>query len=195
MSQAQDRLSELKNLLQQYSYEYHVLDDPSVSDAVYDSLVSELKQLEDKHPELITTDSPTQRVGNQPLEKFSKVQHTSRMLSLNDVFSREDVEAWVKRTDKLAPGKTHEFDCGLKMDGLACALIYQDGVLERAVTRGDGLVGEDVTQNVRTIKSVPLKLRDNGKNKQFLAGRTEVRGEIIMLKKDFAKLNEQRQYL
>lgn len=186
------RLDELKKLLQQYSYEYHVLDNPSVPDAVYDSLISELKKIEDTNPELVTPDSPTQRVGNKPLDKFTKVQHTSRMLSLNDVFSREDVEAWVKRTDKLAPGSSHEFDCGLKMDGLACALIYQDGLLQRAVTRGDGLVGEDVTGNVRTIKSVPLRLRDDGKNSQFLRGRTEIRGEIVMLKSDFKKLNDAR---
>lgn len=192
-SDARDRINELKKLMAKYSYEYYVLDAPSVTDAIYDGLMRELKSLESLHPELITPDSPTQRVGGVPLEEFEKVQHSSRMLSLNDVFSREDVEAWVKRTDKLAPGKTHEFFCDIKMDGLACALVYQGGVLQRAVTRGDGFTGEDVTVNVRTIASVPLKLRDEQNTTHLLKGRTEIRGEIIMLKKDFEALNHKRE--
>lgn len=190
---AKKRYNELKKLLNAYSHEYHVLDNPSVSDAVYDGLIRELKALEAINPDLITPDSPTQRVGDRPLEKFTKVEHSSRMLSLNDVFSREEVEAWIKRTDKLAPGRTHEFSAELKLDGVACALIYVDGAFSRAVTRGDGMVGEDVTQNVRTIKSVPLTLRHDKKTSQFSKGRTEIRGEIIMLKKDFEALNKQRE--
>jgi DNA ligase (NAD+) len=189
---AAKRLHELRTLLNTYSHEYHVLDSPSVSDAVYDGLMRELKVLEAEHPELITSDSPTQRVGGTPLEQFNKVTHSSRMLSLNDVFSRAEVEAWIKRTDKLAPGKTHEFFVDIKMDGLACALMYQDGRFVQAVTRGDGLVGEDVTENVRTITSVPLKLRMAKGFEQFLHGRTEIRGEIIIHKKDFEALNAQR---
>lgn len=177
----------------QYSYEYYVLDNASVSDAVYDGLMRELKALEQAHPGLVTADSPTQRVGGQATEGFKKVRHSSRMLSLNDVFSREEVEAWVQRTDKLAPGRTHEFAAELKMDGLAAALVYQNGQFVQAVTRGDGFIGEDVTANVRTIKSVPLQLRDDSNNGLFLRGRTEVRGEIIMLKKDFEALNKQRE--
>lgn len=192
-TQAGNRLAELRQLMAKYSYEYYVLDMPSVSDAIYDGLMRELKKLEDKYPELITPDSPTQRVGGQPLDKFTKVRHSSRMLSLNDVFSREDVEAWVKRTEKLMPGRRHEYFCDIKMDGLACALVYQDGELVRAVTRGDGLVGEDVTMNVRTIKSVPLKLRHEKRHAEFLRGRTEIRGEIVMYKKDFEWLNRQRE--
>lgn len=187
------RVEELRKLLNQHSYEYHVLDEPSVSDAVYDGLMQELKQLEADHPELVAPDSPTQRVGNVPLSKFAKVTHSSRMLSLNDVFGREDVEAWVKRMDKLLPGRSHEFSAEIKMDGLACALIYEDGVFMRAVTRGDGLVGEDVTTNVRTLPSVPLRLREAAGLEHFLRGRTEIRGEIIMLKADFDKLNKQRE--
>lgn len=187
------RYEELKKLLNQYSYEYHVLDNPSVSDAVYDGLMRELKALEEVNPGLITPDSPTQRVGNRPLEAFQKIRHSQRMLSLNDVFSREEVEAWVARMDKLLPGRKHEYFAEIKMDGLACALVYEDGLLARAVTRGDGFIGEDVTQNVRTIGSVPLKLREDTKHKSFLSGRTEIRGEIIMLKKDFEALNKQRQ--
>lgn len=186
------RVAELRELLNRYSYEYHVLDHPSVSDAVYDSLFSELKQLEASHPELITSDSPTQRVGNELKGGFAKVEHSTRMLSLNDVFDPGEVEDWVKRMDKLLPGRRHEFFADIKMDGLACALIYQDGVLIQAVTRGDSYVGEDVTNNVRTIANVPLRLHRQKGFEQFLNGRTEVRGEIVMLKHDFDKLNEQR---
>jgi len=191
-SKAEARATELKKLMAQYSYEYYVLDNPSVSDAVYDGLMRELKDIEAAFPELITPDSPTQRVGGKALAKFNKVRHSSRMLSLNDVFSREDVEAWLARTDKLAPGNKHEFFADIKMDGLACALVYQDGVFTQAITRGDGLVGEEVTENVRTIPSVPLTLRVSKGYEHFLRGRTEIRGEIIMLKKDFEALNEQR---
>lgn len=192
MTQALSRITELRTLLNRYSYEYHVTDTPSVSDAVYDGLFSELKQLEAQYPELVTPDSPTQRVGNELKDGFQKVQHSSRMLSLNDVFDTDEVEAWVTRMDKLLPGRKHEFFADIKMDGLACALIYQDGVLAQAVTRGDSYIGEDVTNNVRTIKNVPLRLRSEPGFEKFLQGRTEIRGEIVMLKKDFDALNEKR---
>lgn len=186
------RAHELRDLINRYSYEYHVLDKPSVDDAVYDSLFTELKQLEAAHPDLITPDSPTQRVGNELSGGFKKVTHSSRMLSLNDVFDTADVEAWVQRMDKLLPGRKHEFFADIKMDGLACALVYQDGLLIQAVTRGDSFVGEDVSANVRTIKNVPLKLQKVRGFEKFLVGRTEIRGEIVMLKKDFERLNAQR---
>lgn len=192
MTQSQVRIDELRQLINTYSYEYHVNDAPSVTDAVYDSLFAELKKLEAQHPELITPDSPTQRVGSELKGGFTKVRHTSRMLSLNDVFDVSDVEAWVARMDKLLPNRSHEFFADIKMDGLACALIYEDGLLVRAVTRGDSFVGEDVTANVRTIKNVPLRLRRTAGLEQFLEGRTEIRGEIVMLKNDFNKLNTQR---
>lgn len=191
-NQPESRIQQLRELLAQYSYEYHVLDQPSVSDAIYDSLFGELKQLEAEHPELITADSPTQRVGNELLGGFQKVTHSSRMLSLNDVFDRSEVEAWVLRMDKLLPGKKHEFFADTKKDGLACALVYQDGLLVQAITRGDSYVGENVTANVRTIKNVPLRLRRAKGFEKFLTGRTEIRGEIVMLKKDFDALNEKR---
>lgn len=190
--QPEQRAKELRELLARYSYEYHVLDRPSVDDAIYDSLIGELKKIEAEYPASITPDSPTQRVGNELLGGFKKVQHSSRMLSLNDVFDVAEVEAWVKRMDKQLPGRTHEFFADVKMDGLACALIYQDGVLVQAVTRGDSFIGEDVTANVRTINNVPLRLRSEKGFEHFLLGRTEVRGEIVMLKKDFAALNEKR---
>ncbi|MBF1024713.1 MAG: NAD-dependent DNA ligase LigA [Candidatus Nanogingivalaceae bacterium] len=187
-----NRLDEIKKLLNQYSYEYYVLDQPSVSDAVYDSLMAELKKIEVEHPEWITLDSPTQRVGNKLLDGFQKVRHQRRMVSLNDVFDKSEIEAWIKRTDKLMPGRRHEFFTDIKMDGLACALIYIDGVLAQAVTRGDSFVGEDVTNNVRTIRNIPLRLREAPGFEQFLRGRTEIRGEIVMLKRDFAELNEKQ---
>ena len=186
------RLNEIKKLLSKYSYEYYALDQPSVSDAVYDSLMSELKQIEAAHPAWITPDSPTQRVGNKLSDGFAKVRHPRRMVSLNDVFDKDDVVAWVNRIDKLLPAENHEFFADIKMDGLACALIYIDGIFTQAVTRGDSFVGEDVTNNVRTIKNVPLRLHETKGYEIFLRGRTEIRGEIIMLKKDFTALNEQQ---
>lgn len=190
--EAEKRLSELKNLMAQYAREYYVLDNPSVSDAIYDGLMQELKKIEENFPELVMPDSPSQRVGGAPLSKFRKIQHSSRMLSLNDVFSRHDVEAWVKRIDKLLPSNRHEFFCDIKMDGLACALVYQDGEFVSAITRGDGFIGEDVTLNIKTIKNVPLRLISDDNNKKFCKGRTEIRGEIIMLKSDFDALNKAR---
>ena len=192
MSQPTKRYAELLDLLNQYSYEYHVLDRPSVDDAVYDSLMRELKTLEQEHPEIISPASPTQRVGSELKGGFQKVTHSTRMLSLNDVFDRSEVEAWVKRMDKVLPGAKHEFFADVKMDGLACALVYQDGLLTTAVTRGDSYIGEDVTNNVRTIANVPLQLKRTPGYEQLLNGRTEVRGEIVMLKKDFEVLNEKQ---
>lgn len=183
------RAAELRKLINDYSYHFHSLDESLVSDAVYDALWDELRDLETTYPSLVTPDSPTQRVGSTMLDGFEKVEHIYRMLSLHDVFSREDVEAWVKRTDKLLPGRTHEYFADVKMDGLACALVYQDGVLVQAITRGDSFVGEDVTSNVRTIKNVPLRLRSSTETDKFLNGRTEIRGEIVIFKKDFEMLN------
>lgn len=195
MSKAADaeRIIKLRELINNYRYHYHVLDESIMSEAAADSLKHELTQLEASNPELITSDSPSQRVAGMALDKFVKVQHQNRMISLNDVFNRSEVEAWIKRMDKLLPGSKHEFFCDIKMDGLACSLVYLDGELVQAVTRGDGQVGEDVTMNVRTIQNVPLRLRTSANTKDFLAGRTEVRGEIIMTKQDFAELNAARE--
>lgn len=175
--------------MQRYSNEYYAHDEPSVSDAIYDGLMRELKGIEAEHPEIISADSPTQRVGNIALDKFGKVTHSQPMISLNDVFSRSEVEEWVRRTEKLAPGRKLEFFTDIKMDGLACALIYEDGLLVQAITRGDGKIGEDVTQNIRTIRNIPLKLHGD---RPSLVGRIEIRGEVVMLKKDFAELNKRR---
>lgn len=189
---AEQRIVKLRDLINDYRYHYHVLDESIMSEAAADSLKHELSQLEEQFPELITPDSPTQRVAGKALSKFAKVQHQTRMISLQDVFDRAEVAAWIERMKKVRQDITEEFLCDIKMDGLACALIYDDGMLMRAVTRGDGLVGEDVTMNVRTIQNVPLTLRANQRFAHFLRGRTEIRGEIVMHKADFAALNQRR---
>ena len=191
--QAESRLSEIKTLMARYSYEYYVQNESSVSDAVYDGLMREVKSLEAEYPDLVTADSPTQRIGGQAAKGFDKVRHAYPMISLNDTFSQDDVEAWVRRTEKLTADDAHQYSVEIKMDGLACSIIYEDGVYTRAVTRGDGYVGEDVTANVRTIKNVPYHLRQHAGREIFLKGRTEIRGEIIMLRKDFEALNRQRE--
>lgn len=185
-----DRIKKLRLLIDDYRYHYHVLDESIMSEAAADSLKHELARLEADYPELVTPDSPTQRVAGVALDKFTKVQHQYPMISLNDVFDRSEVESWIKRMDKLLPGRKHEFFCDIKMDGLACSLIYQDGILVQAVTRGDGNIGEDVTSNIRTVASIPITLRKATGYEKFLTGRTEIRGEIVILKKDFEKLNQ-----
>ncbi len=188
-SEAEERARQLREVINEYRYHYHVLDESTMSEAAADSLKHELSQLEERFPELITPDSPTQRVAGQALDKFTKVMHRQRMISLQDVFNREEVASWLERMKKVMPDVSTEYLCDIKMDGLACSLIYEDGVLVQAVTRGDGRVGEDVTMNVRTIQNVPLKLRGNQKFAHYLRGRTEVRGEVVMYKKDFEELN------
>lgn len=191
-SESAARISKLRELINDYRYHYHVLDESIMSEAAADSLKHELSELESQFPDLVTPDSPTQRVAGGVLPGFSKVTHRARMLSLNDVFSADEFNAWVTRIAKLSGRENIEFFVDLKMDGLACSLIYEDGVLAQAVTRGDGFVGEDVTANIKTMESVPLRLRQTKNYQQFLRGRTEIRGEIIMYKADFEKLNERR---
>ncbi|HEV2412275.1 MAG TPA: NAD-dependent DNA ligase LigA [Candidatus Saccharimonadales bacterium] len=188
--QAAARIEKLRELINEYRYEYHVHDRSIMDEAAADSLKHELSQLEEQFPDLITPDSPTQRVAGAVLSKFKSVPHTERMISLNDVFSREEVEAWLKRITKLANQPISEFLIDIKMDGFSCALVYEDGVFVQAVTRGDGTVGEDVTANVKTIESVPLRLSDVT---DFVKGRLEIRGEIIMTKDNFTTLNADRQ--
>ena len=186
-SEAINRVKKLRELIDEYRYHYHVLDESIMSEAAADSLKHELSLLETEYPELITPDSPTQRVAGKPLDKFTKVQHQKRMISLADVFSEEEIKDWVTRNEKLIPGgRISEFFTDIKMDGLACALKYRDGVFYQAVTRGDGLVGEDVTLNVKTIQNIPLKLT-LGKN---IPSEIEVRGEIVIFKEDFEKLKD-----
>lgn len=176
-----ERVDKLRDLINDYRYHYHVLDESIMSEAAADSLKHELAQLEEKYPELITPDSPTQRVAGQALDKFQKVAHAERMISLADVFSEAEVAEWLDRIAKLGAVNPELF-VDIKMDGLAMALIYEDGLLKQAVTRGDGKVGEDVTMNVRTIENVPLSIDQKE--------HTEVRGEVVIFKADFEKLNE-----
>ena len=192
-AEASSRIDKLRTLINDYRYHYHVLDESTMSEAAADSLKHELSTLEAAYPDLVTPDSPTQRVAGEPLAKFSQLTHSSRMLSLNDVFNEQEVIAWTERLRKLRPAAALTFFADIKMDGLACALVYQDGALVSAITRGNGFVGEEVTANVRTIENVPLQLRGGKGFEQFSRGRTEIRGEIIMLKRDFAALNERRQ--
>ncbi len=190
---AKIRVERLRELINDYRYHYHVLNESIMSEAAADSLKHELTQLETDYPELITADSPSQRVAGEPLPGFKQVVHSSRMLSLNDVFDETEIAAWRERIGKLLPKDAAiEYFTDIKMDGLACALIYQDGALVSGITRGDGYVGEDVTANIRTIESLPLRLRDVKNYDTFLHGRTEVRGEILMYKADFNKLNAQK---
>lgn len=188
------RVAQLREQLEKYRHSYYVQDAPEVDDAVYDSLNNELKDLEAKFPELITPDSPTQRVGGEASNAFAKVAHASRMLSLSDVFSFDEVASWEKRTEKLLGSRPHEYFAELKMDGLAMSLIYEDGNFVQAVTRGDGSVGEDVTHTVRTVRTVPMKLHASKKVSQSVyAGRFEVRGEVVLPKKEFARINAERE--
>lgn len=187
--EAASRIAKLTNQIEELRHRYHVLNDPEVTDEVYDSLSKELRLLESQYPELADSDSPTNRVAGQPLDKFQKVQHVVPMLSLGDVFSFEELEQWGSRITKLLPSQSQsEYFCELKLDGLAVSLIYENGKLIRGSTRGDGKIGEDITQNLRTIQSIPLKLRG-----QHIPKILEVRGEAIMQKKVLAKLNTEQE--
>ena len=185
-SAAKARIEKLKTLINDYRYHYHVLDESIMSEAAADSLKHELSQLEEQYPEFITPDSPTQRVAGKPLDKFQKVTHASRMISLADVFSESEIRDWVARNYKLVDrGTEFTFFTDIKMDGLAMSLHYENGIFQQAVTRGDGLVGEDVTMNVKTIQNIPLKLNLDNPPEHL-----EVRGEVIIFKQDFEKLNQ-----
>ena len=188
---AKARIEKLKELINDYRYHYHVLDESIMSEAAADSLKHELSQLEEQYPEFITPDSPTQRVAGKPLDKFQKVTHASRMISLADVFSESEIRDWVARNYKLVDqGIEFTFFTDIKMDGLAMSLHYENGIFKQAVTRGDGLVGEDVTMNVKTIQNIPLKLNLDNPPEHL-----EVRGEVIIFKQDFEKLNQMQDKL
>lgn len=180
------RAAQLRNELNHHNYRYYVLDSPEISDAEYDLLIRELVALEEKHPGLVSLDSPTQRVGALPLEAFDTVVHRSPMLSLDNVYSEEELRAWDARVRRLVDGEPVEYVAELKIDGLAVALTYENGVFVRGATRGDGERGEDVTQNLRTIKSTPLRLLTPGPIS------LEARGEVYLVRKEFAALNEDR---
>ncbi len=202
-AEAKKRIAKLRKVINHHNYCYHVLDKPEMSDAAFDSLKHELYQLEQEYPDLITPDSPTQRVSGQALDKFIKVRHRKRMLSLEDVFYQEEFQAWQKRIQKLVPRQKLDYFAELKIDGFAIALVYKNGLLIQGATRGDSLIGEEVTQNLKTIPSIPLKLEIRQKlpssiiEKRVRAllekGEIEVRGEVYMAKKAFVEVNQERQ--
>ncbi|KKW29301.1 MAG: ligase protein [Candidatus Uhrbacteria bacterium GW2011_GWD2_52_7] len=200
-NEAKERIEKLRQLIEHHRYLYHVLDKQEISDAALDALKHELKQLEDQYPDLITADSPTQRVGGVALEKFAKVTHQAPMLSIEDVFSFTEFQEWEARIAKFVDGKSLEYYAMLKIDGLALSLVYEGGTLKSAATRGDGRIGEDVTHNIKTIEAIPLSLRQPSAD-EFAAigvapfdvtrGRFEIRGEVYMPKDAFETLNNER---
>jgi len=194
--QARQRVDKLKKLIRYHRYLYHVLDRQEISDAALDSLKKELFDLEQQYPDLITPDSPTQRVGGQPLKKFEKVRHKQPMLSFNDGFSQEDIEDWEERIKKLLTAEEAsqlDYFSELKFDGLAIELTYKNGILAVGATRGDSLVGENVTQNLKTIESIPLKLRENEETRPYLKKEIIVKGECLISKKEFQRINRERE--
>ena len=187
MESVQDKITALRTTLRHHEYLYHVLDAPEIPDAEYDRLMRELRALEEQHPDLITPDSPTQRVGAAPLTAFEQVRHEVPMLSLDNVFDEAGYLAFNKRVqDRLKSSDEITFCCELKLDGLAVSLLYEDGLLVRAATRGDGTTGENITANVRTIRAIPLRLKGDN-----IPARLEVRGEVFMNQAGFEKLNEE----
>ncbi|MGC9048883.1 MAG: NAD-dependent DNA ligase LigA [Patescibacteria group bacterium] len=189
--EAKKRIKKLRKEIQRHDYLYYVLDKPEISDAAYDALKRELIALEKQYPEFITPDSPTQRVGGSPLEKFEKVKHRVPMLSLQDAFNEQEISDWEERIKKLFPDEKFDYFVELKMDGLAVSLIYKNGIFYKGSTRGDGIIGEDVTQNIKTIKTVPLRLRLEEFSKK-LPSEIEIRGEVFMTKKAFEELNQEQ---
>ncbi len=186
-AEIENRIEKLKAQINHHNYRYHVLDSPEISDAEYDELMKELKRLEEDNPEFLTPDSPTQRVGAEPVEAFGVVEHRYPMLSLGNVFSKEELLAWYNRTLKLAESEQFSFACEHKMDGLAVALTYENGQLVTGATRGDGYRGENITQNLRTIRSIPLSVTGD------VPPRFEARGEVFLPKAGFRKLNKDRE--
>jgi DNA ligase (NAD+) len=188
MSQSiERRVNELRDKIRYHDQKYYLDAEPEISDRDYDRLIDELKQLETKHPEFVTPDSPTQRIGDQPVSYLEQVTHRRPMLSIDNTYSLEELRAWATRTQKLLKGEAIEWVVELKVDGIATSITYEDGLLVRAVTRGNGVVGDDVTHNVRTIKDVPLRLTGDD-----VPAILEVRGEIYMENADLVKLNEQQ---
>jgi DNA ligase (NAD+) len=187
------KLESVREKIRHHEYRYYVLDDPEISDAEFDRLMNELKNLEAAHPELVTLDSPTQRVGGRPREGFVKVPHSSPMLSLDNAYSEEELRDWERRVQELSGRREIEYVCELKLDGMSLALRYEEGKLVRGITRGDGSTGEDVTSNVRTVRSVPLVVFPEKLKQAGVPANFEVRGEMLMPLASFQKTNEDRE--
>src|SRR5437899_5971945 len=190
---ADKAIEALREQIRHHEYRYYVLDDPEISDADFDKLMNELKRLEAEHPELVTPDSPTQRVGGKPREGFVKAKHSSPMLSLDNAYTEEELRDWERRVHELTGRTDIEYFCELKLDGMSLALRYANGRLERGITRGDGSVGEDVTLNVRTVRSIPLSVSKEKLKKVGIPADFEVRGEMLMPIPGFQKMNEERE--
>src|ERR1700752_4029196 len=191
--EVEKKIEALREKIRHHEYQYFVLDTPEISDQEFDKLTKQLKDLEAEHPELITPDSPTQRVGGKPREGFVKVRHSSPMLSLDNTYSEEELRGWERRVHELTGRKDVDYVCELKLDGMSLSLGYDDGHLARGVTRGDGSVGEDVTLNVRTVRSVPLSIPKEKLKKAGIPPNFEVRGELLMPTAAFKKLNQERE--
>ena len=187
------KVEALREKIRHHEYRYYVLDDPEISDADFDKLMNELKRLEAEQPQLITPDSPTQRVGGKPREGFVKAKHSSPMLSLDNAYSEEELRDWERRVHELSGQTDLEYMCELKLDGMSLALVYKDGRLERGITRGDGSIGEDVTLNVRTVRSIPLTISKDKLKKAGIPVDFEVRGEMLMPLAAFRRMNEERE--
>src|SRR5271154_3697211 len=187
------KIESLREKIRQHEYRYYVLDSPEISDAEFDQFMIQLKKIEAEHPELVTPDSPTQRVGGKPREGFVKVAHSSPMLSLDNTYSEDELRDWERRVHELTGRSDVDYVCELKLDGMSLALIYEAGKLVRGITRGDGSVGEDVTLNVRTVRSVPLSIPKEKLKKAGIPADFEVRGELLMPTASFKKINEERE--
>jgi len=187
------KIEALREKIRHHEYLYYVLDQPEISDAEFDQLMQQLKDLEGEHPSLVTPDSPTQRVGGEPREGFVKVAHSSAMLSLDNTYNEEELRNWERRVHELTGRSDVAYVCELKLDGMSLALVYKDGKLVRGVTRGDGMVGEDVTLNVRTVRSIPLSFPKERLKKAGIPVDFEVRGELLMPTASFRKINEERE--
>ena len=193
VKEAEKKIEALRDKIRHHEYLYYVLDNPEISDADFDKLMQQLKGLEAEHPSLLTPDSPTQRVGGKPREGFVKVRHSSPMLSLDNTYNEEELRDWERRVHELSGRSDVDYVCELKLDGMSLALVFEDGRLVRGVTRGDGSVGEDVTQNVRTVRSIPLVVDKSKLKSAGIPADFEVRGELLMPTAAFKKVNEDRE--
>ncbi len=187
------KIDALRERIRHHEYRYYALDDPEISDAEFDQLMDELKQLEAKHPNLVTPDSPTQRVGGKPSEGFLKAPHSSPMLSLDNTYNVDELRNWDRRVHELSGREDIEYVCELKLDGMSLALHYEDGKLVRGITRGDGTIGEDVTANVRTVRSIPLSIPREKLKQWGIPSNFEVRGEMLIPIASFLRMNQEQE--
>src|ERR1700719_4248607 len=177
---SEKKIEALREKIRHHEYLYYVIDNPEISDAEFDKLMQQLKDLESEHPTFITPDSPTQRVGGKPREGFVKVRHSTAMLSLDNTYNEEELRGWERRVHELSGRSDVDYVCELKLDGMSLVLVYEGGKLVRGVTRGDGSVGEDVTLNIRTVRSIPLSIAKDKLKKAGIPPNFEVRGELLM---------------